>query len=174
MDKKALALQRGTAVKGLLGTKPETKNLGQLAAALEADLVAAKKLRFHLQKRVPDTNGKLASHEPLSYELCKRIADFFGKQPSDVYIERLPEEEEGYVPPPPEKKKKKKKAGAKKAVRTPPASAAPEATPAATVTIPKFGILNQPVETRLIHAKKGFFVEIRVKVTLEQLRHAIG
>jgi hypothetical protein len=172
MQKEEVRQQRGQRVIDLLSGSEKIKTLGQIAKRLTNSRLEAKQLEAKLRRHVPDKQGHIAVKSPLPYVLCKSIAEVFGEQPSSVYIERLPGEEESGTEQP---TKRTTLNGNKKPRRAPTPRLEPMATATApdshpTVTIPNLGIKDQPAEMKLVRSNRGFVLQLRVPVSLNMLR----
>lgn len=178
MDRATIGQQRAQAVQRLLAEATEVRTVCHLGRKLRKDPAEAKRVEDYIRSRIPDTQGRIRLKDILSYSLCKEIAEVFGEQPSKVYIERLPEEQEHATvaqPAPKQaaKKPKNKKQHNKTAVSAPPVPptefVAGVGSP--TVTIPSLGIKDLVVETtKLLRMQRRFVIQLQVPIPLDKLR----
>lgn len=160
MDRETVRLQRSQQVATLLAQDGEIRSVYTLANKIASNPREARKLDAKIRRCTPNAKGVIVAKSPLPYTLCKKIADVFGVQPSSVYIERLPDEEEEEASPAPRKHREK--------TATRPSASPPNAAP--TVTVPNLGIKDHPADAKLIHTKRGFVLQMRVPVPLDRLR----
>lgn len=166
MNRQELKKRRGERLTQLLKSKRGPKNALLLAQALATTEDPLEVRRLHILIKRCKATRTATVKQLLPAHLAIRIARLYtDTQPSWLYVELLPEEQEQpdvESPVQPE-------------LDAEPSTPHPTTTATAgpTVTIPALGIKDLPVESKLLHSKKGFVIRFQVRVTIEQMRKLV-